>query len=154
MGSSAAFGSSGMCRAARVATLAGSASLAAAALFASSASGAAPARACPTASVVNAALGQHGKAPVVTTTPYGKTCTYPGGGISTTKITFQEDTLAQFNIDEKAVGTSAHKVTGLGQAAWTTNLGSLYVFDKGAQIKIVSLLTPTAKLEALARKLL
>ena len=43
---------------------------------------------------------------------------------------------------------------GLGKAAWTTNGGDLYVFDGREQIKILALLTPTAKLEALARKLL
>ena len=115
-------------------------------------------RACPSASVVNAALGQHDGAPVVTKTASSKTCTYPGKSrIPSTRITFQVDTASQFAIDEKAAGrfgTKIVKLHGLGRAAWTTGSGGLYVFDGHEQIKILALLTPTAKLEALARKLL
>jgi hypothetical protein len=52
-------------------------------------------------------------------------------------------------------------VHGLGQAAWTTGVGSVYVFDGHETIKILALSlevhspsTATAKVEALARKLL
>jgi hypothetical protein len=116
-------------------------------------------RACPSASVVNAALGLHGGAPVATATPYSKTCTYPGKGpIFSMKITFQVDTASTFAVSEKAAATalpgSVVKVQHLGQAAWGTNPGSLYVFDGHETIKILALLTPTSKLEVLARKLL
>jgi hypothetical protein len=116
-------------------------------------------RACPPASVVNAALGLHGGAPMATTTPYGKTCTYPGkGAIYSTKITFQMDTASTFAASEKAAAGalrgSVVKVQHLGQAAWGTNPGSLYVFDGHETIKILALLTPTSMLEVLARKLL
>ena len=133
---------------------------AAAVLLASAAATTSPAtRACPSASVVNAALGLHGGAPVATTTPYSKTCTYPGkGAIYSTKITFQMDTASTFAVSEKAVATalrgSVVKVQHLGQAAWGTNPGSLYVFDGHETIKILALLTPISTLEVLARKLL
>jgi hypothetical protein len=119
-------------------------------------------RACPPVSVVVSTLGQTVGAPVATKTAYSKTCTYPGKTrLSSITITFQEDSAAQFAVDEKAVGKSAIKVHGLGQAAWTTGSGDLYVFDGNEQIKIGALVlgvlspsTATAKVEALARKLL
>jgi hypothetical protein len=127
------------------------------------------ARACPSASIVNAALGEHGKTAVATKTQFSKTCTYPGSASSTafwTKITFQEDTASTFAAGEKAAtaalgAKTVKKVLHLGQAAWTTGSGSLYVFDGHETIKILALSlallapsTGTAKLEALARKLL
>ena len=43
----------------------------------------------------------------------------------------------------------------LGKAAWATKVsGDLEVFDGHETIKILGLLIPTSKLEALARKLL
>jgi hypothetical protein len=129
--------------------------LAAAALAGPAEAGSSPtSKTCPTAAVVNKALGTHVKAPVTSTTPYSKTCTYAGTGVSSVKITFQQDTLAQFNVDEKAVGSMAVKVKGLGQGAWTSNEGSLYVYDNGIQYKILALLVATPKLEALARTLI
>jgi len=140
--------------------------VAAAVLVASAAAATSPtARACPSASIVNAALGEHNKAPVVTKTQYSKTCTYPGPGVvGSTKITFEVDTAASFAAGEKAAGSFGAKiikVQHLGVAAWTTGLGSLYVFDGHEQIKILALAlgvrspsTATAKVEALARKLL
>jgi hypothetical protein len=136
------------------------ASCAAAVLLASAAAGTSPtARACPPASVINSALGMHGGAPVATTTPYSKTCTYPGKStLDSTKITFQMDTASTFAAGERAAASalpgSVVKVQHLGQAAWGTTTGSLYVFDDLETIKIFALLTPTSKLEILARKLL
>ena len=139
------------------------ASFAAAVLLASAAATAstiAPTkRTCPSASVVNAALGLHGSAPVATTTPYSKSCTYSGkGAIDSTKITFRMDTASTFAASEKgvtaALGGTVVKVQHLGQGAWGTNTGSLYVFDGHETIKILALLTPITKLEVLARKLL
>jgi len=47
------------------------------------------------------------------------------------------------------------KVAHLGKAARTANSGGwLYVFTGSYQIKILAILTPVPKLEALARKLL
>lgn len=122
------------------------------------------ARACPSAQVVKKALGQPAGAPVVTKTPFSKTCTYPGGGIGSTKITFQLDTLASFLAGEKAAGAFGAKIVkvhGLGVAAWTAGVGDIYVFDGHEQIKVLALSlearspsTATAKVEALARKLL
>jgi hypothetical protein len=122
-------------------------------------------KSCPAASVVNAALGQHNGSPVSTTTTYGKTCTYPGKTkLSAITVTFQEDTASQFATDEKAVTSTGLKIEtihGLGQAAWTTGSGDLYVFDGHEQIKIHALMvgvtspsSATARIEALARKLL
>ena len=127
------------------------------------------ARACPSATLVNTALGTHSGAPAATKTQYSKTCTYPGSASKSvfwTKITFQEDTASTFAAGEKAAtaGLGAKivkKVQHLGQAAWTTNAGDLYVFDGHETIKIMALSlgmlspsTATAKVEALARKLL
>ncbi len=114
-------------------------------------------RTCPSASIVNAALGEKGTSPTSSTTPYSKTCTYPHTGIVATRITFQVDTSATFAAGENAAARVAPivKIHGLGQAAWAPKVpGSLYVFNKGTTIKILALLVPTAKLEALARKLL
>ena len=134
-------------------------------LVASAAAATAPtARACPSAQVVKKALGQPAGAPVVTKTPFSKTCTYPGGGVGSTKITFQMDTLASFTAGEKAAGAFGAKIVkvhGLGVAAWTAGVGDIYVFDGHEQIKVLALSlearspsTATAKVEALARKLL
>ena len=100
----------------------------------------------------------------MTKTQYSKTCTYSGGGIGSTKITFEMDTLATFTAGEKAAGSLGAKIVkvhGLGVAAWTAGLGDIYVFDGHEQIKILALSleihspsTATAKVEALARKLL
>jgi len=114
-------------------------------------------KSCPSASVVNKALGQSNKAPVSTKTPYGMVCTYHGRGILPTKITFQKDTAATFAAGEKAAAATGPvvKVHGLGQAAWTTTSGGfLYVYDGGESLKILSPLTTTTRLEALARKIL
>jgi hypothetical protein len=141
---------------------------AAAAVSANSALGGTPtpnSRACPAVSVVNAALGQHDGSPVAAKTAYSETCTYPGSTkLSSVSITFQEDTPSQFAADENAVtktGLKIVKIHGLGQAAWTTGYGDLYVYDGHEQIKIHALVvgvtspsTATAKVEALARKLL
>jgi hypothetical protein len=141
----------------------------AALLVGSSAAATSPtAKACPTASLVDAALGQKAlKAPVSSVySTYAKTCTYRGysdGGApnGSMTVTFQTDTSATFAAGEKAaaagIGAKTIKaVPKLGSAAWTTNLGSLYVFDgsEQIQIKILALLTPTSKLESLAKKLL
>ncbi len=132
--------------------------LAVAALAAAPAAlGASPTAAtCPSASVVSAALKQKDRTPTSSTTAYGKTCTYAGGGIVPTKITFQKDTAATFAAGEKAVAAlGIVKIAGLGQAAWTTKAGGdLEVYRSGETIKILSPLTPAAELEALARKLI
>ena len=131
-----------------------------AAVLAASSTAATPptSRACPSASIVNAALGQRDGAPVVSKTAYSRTCTYPGKSkIFSPKRTFQMDSASQFAIDEKAAGrygTKILKLRGLGKGAWTTGSGDLYVFDGHEQIKILALMTPTVRLEALARKLL
>ena len=109
---------------------------------------------CPPASVVAAALGVKVKAPTSSLTPYAKICTYAGGTYVPTKITFQEDTAATFAASEKAVGSLAVKVTGLGKGAWTTTVGGdLDVFNGSETLKILAPTTSVAKLEALARKI-
>jgi hypothetical protein len=114
-------------------------------------------KSCPPASVVSTALGQQDKAPVMTTTPYARICSYKGTGIIPTKITFQEDTTATFAAGEKAAAAVAPvlKVKGLGKSAWGPKVGGgLYVFVGTYSIKILAPLVSTAKLEILARKLL
>jgi len=113
-------------------------------------------RTCPSASEVNTDLGVHVKAPTSKTTTYSKTCSY-GGSVVPTMVTFQVDTAASFAAGENAVekAEGVVKIKGLGQAAWATKAGgSLYVYDNGQTVKIISILVPTAKLEVLARKLI
>lgn len=115
------------------------------------------ARTCPSAAVVNTALGTHVKAPVATKyMTYARICTYPGG-VGLTKITFQQDTAQSFAVSEKAAAAAGakvvKKVTVAGHPGWTTNLGDLYVFDVNQTIKILAPGTSTAKLEAFAKKL-
>jgi hypothetical protein len=123
------------------------------------------ATACPSASIVKVELGVPAGAPVVTKTQVSKTCTYPGAGpVGSTQITFQVDTLAGFTAGEKGAGkfgAKIVKVQHLGQAAWTTGSGDLHVFEGNETISIRALSlafrspsTATAKVEALARKLL
>jgi hypothetical protein len=110
---------------------------------------------CPSASVVNAALGQKGKTPVARTTTFSKSCTYPGSGLVPTKITFQVDTATTFAAGEKAAGGTIARLSGLGQGAWVGKTGGIIdVFNGQESIKIVSPGTTTAKLEALEKKLL
>ena len=109
---------------------------------------------CPSASTVNTALGTKLKSPASSLTAYSKVCTYSGGGILPTRITFQEDTATTFAASEKAVGKLAVKVKGLGKGAWTTTVGGdLDVFNGSATLKIVAPGVTAAKLEALARKI-
>lgn len=120
---------------------------------------------CPSAAVVDAALGQKDlRAPVSKLLPYNRICTYrgysdgaaPNGSMT---ITFETANSATFATGEKSAGMFGAKIAklrGLGQGAWTTNAGSLYVFDakEQIQIEILALLAPTSKLKVLARELL
>jgi hypothetical protein len=112
---------------------------------------------CPAASIVNAALGHHDKAPIAQTSPYAKICTYKGTSIVPTKIQFQVDTASTFAAGEKAAAGSIGavvKVHGLGKAAWATKSGGfLAVFLGSESIRITAPLAPLTKLEKLARKL-
>jgi hypothetical protein len=112
-------------------------------------------KSCPSASVVSAALGQKATTPTVTRSTYAITCVFGKSALST-KITFQVDTASTFAASEKAAAAAAPvvKVQHLGKASWGTKGGSLYVFTGSYTIKILSLLTSLAKLEALAHKLL
>jgi len=114
-------------------------------------------KSCPSAAVVNAALGQKNKAPTVVHTPYAIVCTYSGGGIIPTRVTFQKDTAATFAASETAAtAAGVKKLHGIGKAAWTTKVGgAIYVFTGTYTIKIVATpLMSFVKIEALARKLL
>jgi hypothetical protein len=147
------------------------AAAAAAMLVGSSAAEPAPAaRPCASVGVGKKALGDKVPtgAPVVSVfPPFSKTCTYPGGGLGSTKITFQEDTAARFASSEKSAGSFGGKVVelkGLGKAAWTSDVGEPYVFDGQETIKILALaleirspattLAILAMLETLAKELL
>lgn len=111
---------------------------------------------CPKASLVSGTLGQKDSAPVLSRSTYLVTCTYKGSGIVPTRVEFQTDTAATFAVGEKAVtALEIVKLNGLGKAAWTEKTGGyLQVFTGTETIKVLSPLTGSAKLEALARKLL
>jgi hypothetical protein len=127
-------------------------------VFAPSATANPPVKSCPSAAVVNAALGQKGQTPVSTTTVFSRTCTYNGSGIVPTRITFQEDTATSFAAGEKAVvaaGLPVETVHGFGKSAWANKSGGdLYVFTGTYTIKLLSPLSSLTKIEGLARKLL
>ncbi len=112
---------------------------------------------CPSASIVNAALGQHDKAPTAQSTAYAKVCTYKGSSILPTRIQFQVDTAATFAAGEKSaasLGGVVVKIHGLGKAAFATKVGGfLAVFLGNESIRITAPLVPLSKLENLARKL-
>jgi hypothetical protein len=128
-------------------------------LLASAAAATAPAaRACPSSTAVNKALGMHVRTAVASHyLTYSKTCTYPGG-IGLTKITFQTDTTSTFAASEKAaehaLGAKLIHKLNLSQGAWTTNAGDLYVFDGHETIKVLAPGIATAKLEAFVKTLL
>jgi hypothetical protein len=111
---------------------------------------------CPSAALVSKELSQKDSAPTMMRVPYNVICTYKGSGIIPTRIEFETATASSFAAGEKAVvGLGLVKVSGLGKAAWTqTTGGDLQVFTGDETIKILSVLTPASKLEALARKLL
>ncbi len=152
--------SSGSYRRSLVLTAATVVSLAMAVLVSAAAAEPKPtARACPSARVVDDALGQKGlNSPVATLYPYAKKCTYQGftGFLKTMSVEFQMDTSGTFSTSEKAVPLSLRTtVPHLGEAAWASPAGgSLYVFDGQETIKILALGTPLSKLEVLARELL
>ncbi len=115
------------------------------------------ARACPAVAIVDAALGGKFKSPTTSKTAYSKACMYAGGGLIPLKVEFQVDTAATFAASEKGAQAAGEAVVvpGLGQAAWASKApGDVEVFDGHETIKILDPLTPTTKLEALARKLL
>jgi hypothetical protein len=112
---------------------------------------------CPAASLVSTTLGVKAGTPTVVHSKYYTMCSYAGGGAIPTRITFQMDTASTFAASEKAGNVLGQqvKVPGLGKAAWTLKVGSdLYVFTGSYTLKIVSPLVSSAKLEALARKLI
>jgi hypothetical protein len=111
---------------------------------------------CPPASTVASTLGTTASTPTKTHTTYTLTCKY-GSSALAPKVEFQVDTSSTFAAGEKAAGAAVPivKVPHLGKAAWATKSGgSLYVFNGSYTIKLLALLTPLPKLEALAKKLL
>jgi len=106
--------------------------------------------------VVGAALGKGLKSAASVSTPYGRTCSYSGGGITPTKISFQRDTTASFAAGEKAAEAfGVVNVHSLGKAAWAEKGGGLLaVFEGTSSFEILAPLTSLARLEALARKII
>jgi hypothetical protein len=107
---------------------------------------------CPTAAVVNAALGTNVGAPTVTPQPYGTSCTYSGGGAIPIRVAFQKDTASTFAAGEAAVPT-ATKVSGLGDAAYNAG-GFLAVLKGTTALRITAPLSTSAQVAALAHKIL
>ena len=106
---------------------------------------------CPPASEVSAALAISVTGPTVTTLAYGKRCQYQGSGAISPSVEFQKDTASTFAAAEAAVPT-ATKVTGLGKGAFATS-GFVYVFTGDMSVKVLSPLSSTAQVEALAKKI-
>ncbi|HEX4520124.1 MAG TPA: hypothetical protein VH063_11145 [Gaiellaceae bacterium] len=135
------------------------ATLAVAAIAASARAATPPAaRACPSASVVSAALEVKVKVPTSTTAGSAKSCSYSTGTLIPVKVGFRADTSATFAAGEKGAGKLIPLLVihGLGASAWATKApGELQVFDgHGTTITIQAPLVANVDLEALARKLL
>ena len=105
---------------------------------------------CPSASVVNAALGTSYGAPVSTSDTFGLTCTY-GTGVAT-RIRFQKDTTTTFAAGKAAVGAAAVPVSGLGDAAYAVS-GFIDVLKGSVAVRITAPLASTAQVETLAHKI-
>jgi hypothetical protein len=121
-------------------------------------SGSATLRACPTAAVVNAALGQSNTGPVVSGTSVFEICSYKGSGVIPTRVEISVGTPAEFQAGEQSVrkaGLTVVSVPGLGSEAWAPQgVGSVYVLNGSVQIEVLSPLSSPAQVQALARQLL
>jgi hypothetical protein len=115
-------------------------------------------RSCPSAAVVNAALGQTDTGPVVSGTSVFEICTYKGSGVVPTKVDISVGTPTEFRAGEAAVrssGLTVVSVPGLGSEAWAQpGVGSVYVLNGSVQIEVLSPLSSPAQVQALARQLL
>jgi hypothetical protein len=106
---------------------------------------------CPPASEVSSALGITVTGPTVETLSFGKRCQYKSSGAISPHIDFQKDTAGTFAAAEAAV-PNATKVSGLGQGAFTTT-GFVYVYDGGVSVKVLSPLSTSAQVQALAKQI-
>jgi hypothetical protein len=108
---------------------------------------------CPTAQVVNAALGQHDTGPVVNPARGGtEICTY---GILT-KVTIAPMTLRTFQAEEANTAASGARVTnvpGVGDKAFLAGTAVLFALKGTTFVQVASLASRT-QLMSLARSIL
>ena len=112
---------------------------------------------CPSASVVNAALGESTTGPVVSGTSQYKICTYPGGGPVPTKISISVNTPAGFRTDEQNVAKSItlSTVPGLGDANYSVpGVGEVFVLKGHTQVEILAPGTTDAQDDALVNQII
>ena len=113
---------------------------------------------CPSASVVNAALGQSDTGPVVTGTSIYEICTYSGSGPVPTKVSISENTPAGFKTDEQSVASghiTLSTVPGLGDENYlVAGVGEVFALKGSTQVEVMAPGTTDAQVEALARQLI
>jgi len=113
---------------------------------------------CPSASVVNAALGQSDTGPVVSGTSTYKICTYPGSGPVPTKVSISENTPAGFKAGKQDVSNSGITVTtvpGLGDQNYLlSGAGEVFVLKGDTEVEVMAVGTTDAQVETLARQLI
>jgi hypothetical protein len=111
---------------------------------------------CPSASVVNAALGQSDTGPVVSGTPQFKICTYKGSSPVSTKVTISVNTPTGFKADEKNVakGFTLATVPGLGDDNYgLSGVGEVFVLKGNTQVEILAPGTTDAQDDALVNQI-
>jgi hypothetical protein len=112
---------------------------------------------CPSAALVNAALGQTDTGPVKTGTAQYEVCTYKGSELSTV-VSVSVGTSAEFKAAEQSVtshGLTVVAVPGLGDDAWAAPSGGEVAVLKGdTQLRVTSPLSTVAQVENLARQIL
>jgi hypothetical protein len=112
---------------------------------------------CPSAAMVNTALGQHDSGPVVSGTSVYEICTYKGSGVIPTKVTISEGTRTEFAASEHNVAASLTVVSvpGLGDEAWgLKGAGTVFVLKGSVQVEVLSPLSTDTQVQALARQII
>jgi hypothetical protein len=112
---------------------------------------------CPSASVVNTALGQTDIGPEKTGTAQYELCTYKGSTLSIL-VAISVSTPAEFDAAEQAVTSHGLKVVavpGLGNQAWAApSGGELAVLKSDTELEVTSPQSTAVQLENLARHIL
>ena len=135
-----------------------SASAASAATTSTSAGASGSLASCPSASVVNAALGQSDTGPVVSGTSTYEICTYSGSGPVPTKVSISKNTPNGFQAGKQAVANGSITVStvpGLGdENCLISGVGELFVLKGNTEVEVMAPGTTDAQVEALASQLI
>jgi len=123
-----------------------------------SASGTGSLPACPSASVVNAALGQSNTGPAVSGTSQYEICTYSGSGPVPTKVSISVNTPAGFKVDKQNVANghiTLSTVPGLGDENYlVAGVGEVFVLKGNTQVEVMAPGATDAQVESLAGQII